>query len=580
MASGFSYGGVTTRRPTVRTIVDDKALTPIPIGVIQTVALIGTAEGGEPKVPEWFSSPTDAAARLRAGDLYDANRLVFGPSPEGLGPQRVVYVRVNPATRATKTIQDATPANAIDLTSVNYGVRDNGIAIKVETGTTAGSKKITVTDGVVNYVKDNLKRNVLSIQYTGAGSAATLTVNGTTLSTSVTGGPGSENLSITLATYATVKKLVDYINSLGLPYTVTLLDPNPDNPTPSTLDFVTAQAIKASAYTVTATLDEILRWLNAGAQPLLTAARSSGAGLPPNNTTGFVYLAGGSEGSATDNDWQAALDALYAEDVGYVVVLSSSSTHQGYLLSHVNTASVNGQKLRRGFIGAALGQKNTNLTNYTAIADSMNSDRIALLVQGITIKKEDDSSVTLAPYFTAAMAAGLQAGLNLGDSLTRRSVLALGIEWVPTDAEAEIAVERGLLLIERIQNRGGFRFTRGISTWRADDKFNRVEISTGVAVDEVRRRSTAVAETFIGQKVTAVLGYQILSAIQTMLFDLMNQDIIVSYPNGQPWQGNKATVQGDTIYIEFTIQPIIPLNFIGIKVVAKPFSGTFTVALQ
>lgn len=580
MASGFSYGGVTTRRPTVRTIVDDRALTPIPIGIIQTVALVGIGEGGEPKVPEWFSSPSDAAARMRGGDLYEATRLVFGPSPEGLGPQRVVYVRVNPATRATKTLQDSAPANSIDLTSVNYGIRDNGIAIKVETGTTAGSKKITVTDGVVNYVKDNLKRNSFSIQYTGAGSTATLTVNATTLSTSVTGGPGSENLSVTLASYATVKKLVDYINSLGLPYTVTLLDPNPDSPTPNALDFVTAQAIKASPYTETATLDEILKWLNSGAQPLLTAVRASGAGLPPANTTNFVYLAGGAEGATADADWQAALDALVAEDVGYVVVLSSNATYQGYLLSHVNTTSVNSQKLRRGFIGAALGQKNTNLTNYTAIADTMNSDRIALLVQGITVKKDDDSSVTLAPYFTAAMAAGLQAGLNIAESLTRRSVLALGLEWIPTDAEAEIAAERGLLLIERIQNRGGFRFMRGISTWRADDKFNRVEISTGVAVDEVRRRSTAVAETFIGQKVTAQLGYQILSAIQTMLLDLVSQDILVGFPNGQPWQGNKATVQGDTIYIEFTIQPIIPLNFIGIKVVAKPFTGTFTVALQ
>jgi len=65
--------------------------------------------------------------------------------------------------------------------------------------------------------------NVLSIQYTGTGTACNLTINPVgSLATTVMGGPGGENLNITLSGYMTIGDLVNYINTISS-YSATLL---------------------------------------------------------------------------------------------------------------------------------------------------------------------------------------------------------------------------------------------------------------------------------------------------------------------------------------------------------------------
>ena len=52
--------------------------------------------------------------------------------------------------------------------------------------------------------------SMLNLKYTGTGTAATLTISGNLLTTTVTGGPGGENLSLDLtsADYASFRQLV------------------------------------------------------------------------------------------------------------------------------------------------------------------------------------------------------------------------------------------------------------------------------------------------------------------------------------------------------------------------------------
>jgi len=55
------------------------------------------------------------------------------------------------------------------------------------------------------------------LQYVGAGTASTVTVTGNTMTTTITGGPGGEDLSINLTntSYDTLTKLLAYINGFG-----------------------------------------------------------------------------------------------------------------------------------------------------------------------------------------------------------------------------------------------------------------------------------------------------------------------------------------------------------------------------
>lgn len=573
MASLFSFGGLATRRPTVRALVDDTRMIPTGTGSTRIVALIGASEGGEPQKPEFFNSSIQATARHRGGDIYKALPLVFAPSPESRGAAIVCTVRVNPATKATLTLLDDSAGNAMVVSSANWGARENGITIKVETGT-ANGKKVTVSNGTVTVGKDNLYRAAFSLQYTGAGSACAMTIDGDSLATTATGAP-SDDLTIDFNAYTTVKALVDFIDAQAN-YAATLLTLNGAEATLNGLDFVTGQDIRTSTFTVTATLAEIVKWFNSGAQSLVTATRASGAGLPPANI-GTTYLAGGGEGTVDAAAWQAALDALAEQDVTYLAPLTDDASLHAKVLAHVAEQSANGQRQRRAFVGAALGESSADLSNYRTRAQGLNSDRVVLVPTGISVTDATSQVVTMAPYFLAAQLAGMQSGLpEIGDALTNKVVSINALEWTPTPAQIELGIAYGLLMVAPDRVRGGFRVERGITTWLKDDSYHRVEISTGEALDEVIRRIVTALEFFKGKKASPIMVHRVVSKAEEVLRSLTRDSIIVGDP---AFKNIVGELQGDTVFLSFECSPVLPLNFIGVTIHAVPFTGTFTVAV-
>jgi hypothetical protein len=90
--------------------------------------------------------------------------------------------------------------------------------------------------------------SAFTIKYTGTGSAATMTISGTTMTTTVTGGPGGENLSfdLTNASFDTVSELVTAINTHS-GYTAALLIANATDSV--TVTPASAQDIKTATFT-------------------------------------------------------------------------------------------------------------------------------------------------------------------------------------------------------------------------------------------------------------------------------------------------------------------------------------------
>src|SRR5262249_8530806 len=220
---------------------------------------------------------------------------------------------------------------------------------------------------------------------------------------------------------------------------------------------------------------------------------------------------------------------LESIDASYIVPLSDDAAIHDKILTHVTTMSSDGRRPRRAFAGAALNEKTPDLANYLNRTLALNSDRVALIAQGIKVFNDQDQLITLAPYFAAAQIAGMQAGLpEVGEPLTHKSIEIVGLEWVPTGADLELMIEFGVLPIALVENRGFFRIERGITTWRKNDAFHRVEISTGVAVDEVIRRVVQdLEDRFIGHKASPVVVYRVVSATETILKLLQGQNIIV-----------------------------------------------------
>ena len=308
----------------------------------------------------------------------------------------------------------------------------------------------------------------------------------------------------------------------------------------------------------------------------MVASRVAGGDAPPANMP-YTYLTGGTAGTTVTANWQTGFDALQPKEVAFVVPVSGDAAIHAMADAHCQFMSVDGKRPRRAFVGGPLGEKTNTLQNYLNRSMGLNSDRTALAVQGVKGYDVFGILQTYPPYIAAAQMAGLCSGLDeIGDSITFKAVKAIGLEWTPSMAELEIGLAGSLLMIELAENRGFYRVTRGISTWRKDDAYHRVEISTGIALDEVIRRVVDGLEMFIGRKASPILTYAIASRTESILLSLAAQTIIVGEP---AFRNISVSITGDTAAVQFEASPAIPLNFINVTINATLYSGSVTVAV-
>jgi hypothetical protein len=162
MATSIFFNGKRINVPGAYSKVDASALASTSPSAVGIVALLGTAEGGKPlSVDEVDSDMTRGGQVLdhfRSGDLRVASQFAFEPSTDEAipgGAQRVVAVKVNPATQSTATLQDDSPADAADLTSTDYGLFTEQINITIADGTAQG-KLITIAFEDVTEVFDDV----------------------------------------------------------------------------------------------------------------------------------------------------------------------------------------------------------------------------------------------------------------------------------------------------------------------------------------------------------------------------------------------------------------------------------------
>jgi len=183
MATAIFFNGRRINIPGAYSKIDASQLSSISPSAVGIVALIGTAEGGKPlTVDSEFSDATRAGQvleRYRSGDLRKAGLFCFEPSADEAvpqGAQRIVFVKVNPATQSTVTLPDSTPADAAVITSLDYGLFTTQVNISVATGTLNGKKIDIVFEDVTETFDDVGGEAVFNVAYApGAEGYDTMT---------------------------------------------------------------------------------------------------------------------------------------------------------------------------------------------------------------------------------------------------------------------------------------------------------------------------------------------------------------------------------------------------------------------
>ena len=392
--------------------------------------------------------------------------------------------------------------------------------------------------------------SLFTVQYTGEEATATITINGTKVVLQA----GAETpTEITVASHATVTSLVAAIEAVT-DFTASALQEtiNPVN----NLGLMDAMPCKQEAVAVHAL-----------------------QGVPVNITG--TYLTGGANGPApTNQDWQDAFDALQGEDVQWVVPLSGSEYIWYMADAHVQFMSGPGKMERRAFVGGDIveGSLQQGINDAQDAAIALNSDRTALCFPPILAYDDDGVLVALPAYFLAAQIAGGFAAMNFGNTMTNKVLKLQGLDPVVTNVyDSDTLINSGVCGVRKTKR--GYICSKAVTTWLSNDNYNRVELSTGVALDYVARTVREALEIFVGRKASPITLYEAITTTDSVLRELARPEpvgvgVIVGDEAHPAFKNITAEIQGDILRVWFECSPVIPINFVLIGIYAKAYSGT------
>lgn len=588
MAINQTFAGANILKPGAYSQTSVNLAGGFPLAATGIVAIVGEALGGAPGSSDGvqtFTSDDIASliAKYKSGPIVDAARILVAPGRDARVPNGASLIRVyktNAASQASLILQNGASASLFTITSSNYGDDQNLISVKVDAGVVSvNARIITVQQGSV---KETLSENdyaaLLQLQYTGAGSAATLLISATTLSTTVTGAP-SDDLSIPLAG-KTIQQLVDLI-SANAAYTASTALPLASSKSAADLDpITTALDIKTSAQTLRGQQKELLDIINSESQ-LVSASRASGVEGIIATLSSKKFLSGAARGASTNTTFQAGFDALLASRCNTVVPLISrdasslSSSGDTDPASSFTIDAVNLQALTHCILASntknrsernCYVSKKDSFANTQAAALALNHERASMLFQDVEVLDASGNLTFKDPWASACILAGIQAGTPVGTPATFKLINANGIQHQDYNqkTQVDLAIEDGLLPLENVDS-GGIRVVVQNSTYSQDANFVFNRPSVLAAADNVAYNLRVNLEAiFVGEKARTGSAEAIKNAVVAVMSTFLTNEIIVGDDTnkGLGWKDLLVTITGNTANVQITITPVQGIDFI------------------
>jgi hypothetical protein len=422
----WQFEGISTNIPGVYT----KSEYPPSLGAIgpatNVVAVIGKAKGGIPHNASGvdddnkvnvLTSVAQAIDLLRGGNGMYMTEFYLSPTKDpNLGaPSQCLFFRVDPALKGTGTMQDGSLNDIIDLESTRYGALANQISRKVEAGTNIGHKCTVKFQGNIVGERDDIGFEYLQIQYTGAAATCTMNITDTQLDTSAAATP-ADDLTILFEEFKTLIDLVEYISAQPN-YTCVMLGKS--NADTTTFDAVTAQDIKSSAYTAEALVEAMIQFLtNETGGELKASLHASAVRTDVVNDSNYVFLANGTDGTASNTHWTATLALMEMFPINHILVASGDQAINAMVSQHCQDMSKIEEKRNRSASGGGLAA--TALDARILEAKALNDARFEYWMT--PFKRPDVLNNNVATAFDPFLFAALSAGIRYANHETISSV--------------------------------------------------------------------------------------------------------------------------------------------------------------
>lgn len=518
------------------------------------VCIVGPSDLGEPSKLLVFSSANEARATLYSGTGLDGVVQAFTPG-NGITPQEIGFIRVNVGTQSSRTLQNSA-TDIYDITSYSYGTPMNQMRLKFSAGTTEGYRvQIAYKDSTEDY--DNIKRNSFSIQYTGSGggTAGTMDIDATTLTTTITGDTDA-NLSLTLADYASIQELVDYLNLTG-DYTAEVLT---DVPTQlaTVLDFQTAANIFTAAYSATSDYQAVYEILD-DADLLGAITKSGTTRLVPDADADYIYLTGATAGTSTSSDYTTALAVLENEDIQFISTPSTEAAIHTLIKNHcVSMSSVDYKKERQFYVGGATGE---TVAEAVARAKVLNSEYGSLCYPGYYAYNDSGVKTLYSPAYYACKQVGMLSALALNNPTTSKTHDI--IEWEDDLSRTDkINCIKGGVLCGAKDSDGNYITVRSMTTYQSALLQKNEASIMREALYQSRDLRDRMERALIG---TPNLGETQLARVDSIfertILDWKGLGIIVA-KDGELYSGYTRSISGDQVIIQYNTWDTAPTNFV------------------
>lgn len=574
------FRGVTLIAPGVASYIDD-SLASAPVTAAPTaMGIVGVAERGEPNVAVSFTDASTAYAYYGLGtDNAPLVRGIVRALAAGAGT--VYGVRIGSAKPFEARITGAT-GNPIVAYSREWGKAVKPWTIQIANASnyaTKPGKKIILTthDGLERqYTVDKIYKEYISV-ISATSDSGTFAVDNQKITITIGTNPAKEytfidypklgNLiaavhndgvcSIELAKGATSSLETRFLDAPSTPYTI-----NPSN---------------GAVTTIQANTKAVFDVLNTGLLRALVRPVWESNYVLTNGVYGFKYYVtvGGTEldksndntyvdPSITANDWSAGFAKLAEVDVSVVVPMTGDDLFIAHGVEHVR--SLSSPEYSKERILVAGGPDNQPMSDAIAMAESFNEKRAVFCWPGIQDYARGGELQIYPPYYLAAQIAGiLTSQSDPSEPLTNKSIAVPALEFIPTRDEVDELIMGGVLTLKTDVQRG-IIVAQSVTSWTGDLAYARREISTVRAADRTVRAVRESIQQYVGGKSSGTIVGLINQKVKESLENAAAQGWIVTDPTNPSlypaWKNIVVRPVGDAYYVDFTISPAKPLNYL------------------
>lgn len=352
-----------------------------------------------------------------------------------------------------------------------------------------------------------------------------------------------------------------------------------------------AGSIVREAATLNSDLQAVIGWFNDNSGYVEAEYSSTAVNRAVVANIIDTYLAGGSEGVASQSDWDECIGLLQTEEVHLISCVSYDPAVWASLSTHCSYMSSIGKKERIGFCGgfssddgytSGLGKWNNtsnignsiqSMLNY---AHNLNSDRMVYIGPGFSAYNEEGVLTTYSGAISAALVAGMAAGVDVAEALTHKSIKVIGLEYNLKWADLDRLLEGGVCPLE-YEAGTGYRVCQSITTWLRNDKYNRRELSVRRTADYVARQvRDRLEKDFVGTKGTITTLISIKNATISTLTQMVRLELLAGDATNPPFKNVQVSLEGDVAYVDFECSPCIPINYILCTIHLTIFQTTLT----